>query len=81
LHNRVLGLMKFKYVHFVKTEDKPKTFVWSCRNNNSDDELGVVKWYAPWRSYCYFPTVQAVYSEGCLVDIRRFITEQMKARK
>ena len=73
--------MKFEYVHFVKTENKPKTSVWSCRNNNSSDELGIVKWYAPWRAYCFFPTVQAVYSAGCLMDINSFISRQMKIRK
>ncbi|KKL76429.1 hypothetical protein LCGC14_2045000 [marine sediment metagenome] len=72
--------MPYEYVHFEKVEDKPKTSVWSCRNNNSEEELGVVKWYAPWRCYCYFPTVQAVYSPGCLVDINDFIASQMKAR-
>lgn len=72
---------EFEYVHFVKIKDKPKTSVWSCRNNSSDDELGVVKWYSPWRAYCYFPTSPAVYSIGCLQDIGRFMSRQMDQRK
>lgn len=64
---------RFEYIHFVKTADKPKTSVWSCRNSRSDDELGEVRWYGSWRRYCYFPTVQAVYSQGCLNDIAEFI--------
>lgn len=72
--------MNYKYVKFVKTEDKPKTSVWSCRNIKSEGELGVVKWHPAWRQYCYFPTVQAVYSAGCLADIKDFIENQMKQR-
>lgn len=72
--------MKYKYIQFVLKEKKEKTEVYSCRNNRTNDELGIVRWYAPWRQYCYFPTVQAVYSEGCLKDIESFIKGLMDAR-
>lgn len=71
----------YEYVHFKHIEDKPKTSVWSCRNTKGNDELGIVKWYPAWRRYCYFPTVQAVYSAGCLKDIRDFIEAEMERRK
>lgn len=64
---------KYKFIHFVKEEDKPKTSVWSCRNNTTYNELGIVKWYPGWGQYCYFPTGPAVYSAGCLEDINSFI--------
>ena len=70
--------MRYKYIHFIKVAEKPKTSVWSCRNNSSGDELGEVKWYPAWRQYCYFPTVQAVYSDGCLKDISSFIQSMNK---
>ncbi|MBW8034846.1 MAG: hypothetical protein FVQ79_04155 [Planctomycetes bacterium] len=66
---------------FVKTQEKLKTSVWSCRNKKSENELGIVKWHAAWRQYCYFPTVQAVYSAGCLDDIKDFIEHQMERRR
>jgi hypothetical protein len=72
---------KYKYIHFVEIEKKKKTSVYSCRNNNSHQELGQVKWYGPWRQYCYFPTVQAVYSSGCLADIESFMKELLSNRK
>ena len=68
---------KFEYVHFDLIEEKLKTKVYSCSNNRSKTELGTVKWYPPWRQYCYFPTIQAVYSKGCLNDIEMFI-EQLR---
>ena len=66
---------KFKFIHFVKVEDKPKTSVWSCRNNRSGDELGIVKWYPGWRQYCFFPAIyeETVYSAGCFEDIKTFM--------
>jgi hypothetical protein len=65
---------EYRYIRFVKIGDKPKTSVWSCRNIRSNAELGQVRWYPAWRQYCYFPTAQAVYSVGCLMDINDFIS-------
>lgn len=76
-------ISRFKYVSFFYVEEKPKTSVWSCRNNKSDEELGQVRWYAPWRQYCYFPTrqIETVYNPGCLEDICHFIQQRMDDRK
>ncbi len=65
--------LTYKYIHFVKTKDLPKTSVYSCRNKRSSIELGTVKWHGPWRQYCYFPTIQAVHNIGYLKDITNFI--------
>ena len=65
--------MKYKYIYFVEIEQKPKTKIYSCRNNKNDVELGQVKYFPIWRQYCYFPTIQSVYSDGCLNDIVDFI--------
>ena len=70
----MIDTKEYEFVRFELTERKPKTGVWSCRNIRSGEELGIVKWYGPWRQYCYFPTIQAIYSKGCLSDINDFIT-------
>ena len=65
----------YEYLWFVE-KPRPagrKTGIYSCRNLNSNNELGEVRWHNHWRQYCYFPTVQAVYSAGCLKDITDFI--------
>ena len=72
---------EYKYIHFIKIEDKPKTSVWSCRNNKSNEELGIIKWYASWRQYCYFPANNTLYSMGCMMDIIDFINELNNLRK
>ncbi|GAG11755.1 unnamed protein product [marine sediment metagenome] len=72
---------EYRYVHFVKVDQGPRTSVWTCRNNRSGGELGRVRWYGPWRQYCYFPVSQAVYSGGCLKDICSFLEELAEERK
>lgn len=64
---------EYQYINFYKYRKKGKRWIWSCRNNHSNGELGRVRWHSPWRQYCYFPTAQAVYSGGCLEDIQTFI--------
>lgn len=62
-------------------EEKPKTSVFSCINIRSGVSIGVVKWHAPWRQYCYFPRGWTVYSRGCMEDIIDFINKLMEERK
>jgi hypothetical protein len=65
----------FKYIHFELEEEKQKTNVYYCRNNKSNEILGVVKWYGSWRQYSFFPFKNTVFSTGCLNDIISFIKQ------
>jgi hypothetical protein len=72
---------EYQYLVFKEMEAFHKTHetrMWLCNNKKHNLPLGEVKWYAPWRQYCYFPISQAVYSDGCLKDIVDFI-EQLKS--
>ena len=62
----------YKYIRFQLSEQKPKTLVYDILNNNSDDLLGQVKWYANWRQYIFFPESGCIFSVGCLDDIIDF---------
>ena len=62
-----------KYIHF--TENTPpglKTRVFECHNNRSGAILGLVKWYGPWRQYCFF-TEAAIFNADCLKYIGGFL--------
>lgn len=72
---------EYKFIRFKWVEDKPKTSVWLCLNNNSDSGLGVVRWETRWRQYCYFPLGTTLYSAGCLNDIADFINQLKAERK
>jgi len=72
----------YKYLSFIETDSKPKTKVFEVRNNISKDLLGFVKWYAPWRKYCFFTRqYELVFDAGCLADIQDFIDTLMEERK
>lgn len=67
---------EYQYIRFEKVAEKPKTAVYACLNIHSGDELGEVKWYGPWRQYCFFPAVLlAVFNVSCLQDICHFIKQ------
>lgn len=72
---------KYKFIHFVCIKQNPKTAVWSCRNNRSDGQLGVIGWYGPWRQYCFFPNISTVFNVGCMEDINHFIGQLATERK
>ena len=67
----------YTHVYFAVEYETSKTTVWSCRNLKSDAVLGYVKWYGPWRQYCFVPEVDTVFSRSCMVDIENFIHGQM----
>ena len=70
----------YEYIHFEKVAETPKTSSWICRSNRSNDDLGMVKWYSPWRQYC-FSAGYSVYNIECLKDIIDFIQQLMNERK
>lgn len=72
---------KYTFINFVRIKDKPKTSVWSCRNNRSGSQLGEVEYYPGWRQYVFIPTLQSIYSIGCMDDISDFIKQLEKLRK
>jgi len=74
----------YPYIHFEflpKKKPTAKTTAWSCRNTSSGTEMGQVRWYGPWRQYCFFPVPNTVYSEGCLSDITDFLEQLKTARR
>ena len=73
----------YEYIQFdlVVQDDKKKTQTYAVRNIKSQFILGWVKWYGPWRQYCFFTDGNTIFSEGCLKDIELFIKELMDERK
>lgn len=74
------GEMMDKWIKFELLKDFGLTKLWEV-NTRKDIPLGCIKWYGPWRRYCFFPVAGTVYSSGCLKDISEFIKREMKARK
>lgn len=62
-------------------EQKPKTDVYDVYSKHHITYLGTVKWYAPWRQYCFYPSEETVWSRSCLKEIIEFTQILMDERK
>jgi len=69
-----------KHLKFKVVELKPKTVCISVINH-SEQGLGYIEWYSPWRQYCYFPEEEIIMANSCLQDIVGMIKELMDKRK
>ena len=66
----------YKFLKFVMVEQKPKTKVYEVYNTRYGALLGVVKWYGPWRRYCFWPQANCIFSAGCMEDVAQFINNR-----
>ena len=59
-----------------------KTKQWVVLSASSRQSLGEVRWYSPWRRYCFYATMTgAIFDKECLTDIGAFIQARMQERK
>mgnify|MGYP001613370893 CR=1 FL=1 len=69
------------WIRFDELTPNPSTKRWSVMTKDGT-QIGMVKWYGPWRKYCFFPMAETVYEQVCLRDIARFCEEEsIKHRK
>ena len=76
-------MMESKYLEFSIQWHYParKTEVYNVRTKSGGSSLGQIKWYSPWRQYCFYPSPSCVFNVGCLGDISAFIGELTAERK
>jgi len=70
-----------QYLFFEEHPTKTKTKYITVVNRNSEDIIGEIKWYAPWRQYCFFPEFDTVWNMTCMDDVKEVIQKLMKDRK
>lgn len=73
-----------EYIDFEQIGSTGKTKVFTIQPKNSTDlseSLGLIKWYSPWRKYCFYPEPQTIFDVKCLKNINDFITNLMEERK
>ena len=67
-----------KWLTFLITERKSKTIVVSVVNKN-EQHLGVIKWYPPWKQYCFIVYNEyrnlTAFNNECLQDMTDVLTE------
>ena len=70
-----------RYLSFIEAPATGKTSVVNVVSRSSGAVLGKIKWYGPWRQYCFFPIHDCLFNKGCLSDINDMIDELMAARR
>jgi len=64
---------KYKHIHFVRAnKQNPRTWIYIVRANYDHALLGIIKWYAQWRQYGFYPEKETVFEKTCLRDIKNF---------
>lgn len=69
---------------WIRMEEIPtdrKTKVWAVVSKSQGSTLGTIKWHGAWRTYCFFPSPDCLFSSGCLTDITSWIDQAMKERR
>ena len=63
-----------KYLRFDLLEQKTKTKVIEVKSRlQLYSRLGIIKWYASWRQYAFFPENGTLFNVECLNDIQSYI--------
>ena len=73
-------LKQTKFLNYTEIDNTGKTKIVGV-GNNQGHKLGVIKWYASWRKYCFSPFPATTFDMTCLNDITLFIKELMDERK
>ena len=71
------------FIRFNQAPTPPerKTLIWHIVANDGGDILGSIKWYGPWRKYCFFPFGNGVFEWVCLREIAGFCERKTREHK
>jgi len=70
-----------EYIRFELVHDTGKTEIWEIYSITRGTYLGDVRWYGPWRQYCFFPAQVTVFNKGCMLSIMARIDALMAQRR
>ncbi len=72
--------VRAQWIEFDQSGDTGKTTIWNIVSVSPQRILGQIKWYAPWRQYCFFPAANTVFNNECMDLIQAKITELMGSK-
>lgn len=72
-------MKKYKFITIKKDENRKfkNRDCYSIFNNKTQDELGWIFYYIPWKQYVLSANSTAVYNKDCLRDIADFIENEI----
>lgn len=68
-----LAAKKYKFVTIEPNSEHEGRPYYNVVNNKSDQSLGILLWYPPWRQYVFEAEPAAVFNNACLKDIVDFL--------
>lgn len=76
---------RYKHIHFENTSKLHRGHsLWLCLNNRTNEELGQVFYFTPWRKYCITFSENSAFDSSCCSDIADFLDQldsQLMANK
>ena len=70
-----------KYMISTPVRFTGKTWVYEITSRSNYQTLGVVKWYGPWRQYCFHPEQETMFNQTCLAEITQFLKDLKEERR
>ena len=64
-------IIKYQSDYFYITEEiipNRKTPIYNIINNNNL-KIGQIKWYGPWRKFCFYPYPDTIWDSNCLQQL------------
>ncbi len=68
-------MKKYKFITIKQYGDETfeKHPVYRIYNNKSDDQIGIISFYKPWKEYAFSSKEHCVFNNSCLRDVLDFI--------
>jgi hypothetical protein len=73
-----------KYIefHWAGYSKSGATETWNVMPKDNSGSLGIIKWFAAWRCYAFYPPlVETVFEKQCLRDIANFCEKVTKLQR
>lgn len=66
--------MPESYLRFARHElgGRKTPIVYVC-SKRTGAALGQIRWYGPWRQFCFYPEPATIFNKGCMVEIQNQI--------
>lgn len=58
-----------------KQENKKTNIYYIYADEDKEILLGRIKWYGPWRKYCFYPEDNIVWDNKCLTELVEYLNE------
>lgn len=69
------------HLSFRQRRRTGKTAIVAVGSKYSGEDLGQIRWWAPWHRYVFFPNRNSLYDSACLKEVSESIDAMMLHRK